>query len=183
MADSATEPIRFRPSAKRKAYRQRNPQTDTDTDDHPQNQDTPAPDDTPANREGEEKQDGHDDDDTETAALAALRARNTRKGRLLQGVGFRSGGGSSGSTGDVVASGPLVLAHRGSHDDGEEQDEEDAEAAANPLLSITSRFTHQTGIMNDIDHRHMYEHPPPLPSPPILSPYNGKKANPVGTHT
>jgi hypothetical protein len=90
MADSATEPIRFRPSAKRKAYRQRNPQPDTD--DHPQNQHTPAPDDTPVSPHRQKEEE--DDDTTEAAALAALRARNTRKGRL-QGVGFRSGGGSS----------------------------------------------------------------------------------------
>ena len=174
MADGATEPIRFRPSAKRKAYRQRN--TQSDTDDHPQNQDTPAPEDTPANQarekggEEEEEEGGEEDDSTEAVALAALRARNTRKGRL-QGVGFRSGaGGSSSTTGDVVAaSGPLVLAHRSHRDDGEDEDEEqDAETAANPLLSISSRFTHQTGILNDIDHRHMYERPlPPLPPLPL----------------
>lgn len=161
-AQEAPEPIRFRPSAKRKGYRRR---IDPDDDvERPSQEPETAPD---ADRMDEDNEEG-EHDQSETAALAALRARSSRKGRL-QGVGFRSGGASS-STGDFT-SGPLVPVP---HD----HDDEDAEAP-NPLLTIQSRFTHQTGILNDIDHRHMYEHPPPT----SYHVRHRRKANPVGTHT
>lgn len=146
----AVDQIRFRPSTKRKAYRRRADEREEDNDDTQQQQNlattSTAADDAPrASRDPEQTDDEEDaGSGSDAAVLTALRARQTRKGRL-QGVGFRSGGHNG-----ERASGPLVLAN---------QEDEDAEGV-NPLSSIAGRFTHQTGVINDVDDRHMYEESP-----------------------
>jgi len=148
----AIDQIRFRPSTKRKAYRRRAEERDEDDDDATQQRQTlatTADDDAPGpstcgpeqTREdlGDEGDGGGTGSGSDRAVLAALRARNTRKGRL-RGVGFRSGGHDADRT-----AGPLVLAN---HED------EDGDAV-NPLASIAGRFTHQTGVLNDVDDRHI----------------------------
>ena len=142
-------PIHFRTNKKRKTYRRRADGGEGDTEVRPLSSNGPPVDVVPpkVGGEAEEMDEDEDAEDGDTPSLAVLRARNSRKGRL-QGVGFKSGGSGGGKStgGDLV--GPLVLSNR---DHGE--DEEDS----NRLLSITSRFTHQTGLLNDVDHRHMYE--------------------------
>lgn len=150
------EPVRFRPSTKRKAYRRRVDDDDghdqppsPSTDEHTQRRPRRV---QAADMMDEDMDEDEDEDDAEhrdeTMTLAALRARASRKARL-RGVGFRSGGGviDTGGRGGQTA-GSLVPFARAMND--EDDDEE-----ANPLLSMQSRFTHQTGIMNDVDDRHI----------------------------
>lgn len=165
--DDATIPeqIRFRPSAKRKAYRRRAADQDTTTttttdsqtpsllatthdapsSSHASNGAETAHHQTDDQVEEEEGGEDHQDTASEAAVLAALRARTSRKARL-QGVGFRSNATDADRT--AGASGSMAL-----HRYHEDQDMEDV----NPLATIAGRFTHQTGLLNDVDDRHMYD--------------------------
>lgn len=133
--DSAVpEPIRFRPGKKRKAaYRQR-----TDTDSEPPVL-SPQPEPTG------QIDSADDDDDDESAVAAALRARNAQKARQrAAGVGFRSDGRPE------LDESERALVRRDEQDDA-------------PVMAIGSRFTHQTGLLTDLNDRHMYVLRPSVP--------------------
>lgn len=119
----ATDLIRFRPSKKRKTYRQR------------LDQDAPEPE--PHRAVAADFFDGSNDDEPAVPA-AAVRLRISRKGRL-QGVGFRA------------ATHQPEKEERGLVTISRPQNGETA-----GLGSIAGRFTHQTGLINDVHDKHMY---------------------------
>lgn len=135
----APEPIRFRPSKKRRTgYRQR---TDDDNDDRQDDASNtsngpPQPRATAA--------DYFDGDDADTSEPAVVKVRNARRARL-RGVGFRAGS----RPGDVEMTQALVL-----------RDEHDGQDGA-PVPGLADRFTHQTGLLSDLNDKHMFVSPLP----------------------
>ncbi|CAM1507000.1 Fc.00g066410.m01.CDS01 [Cosmosporella sp. VM-42] len=129
--ESTTSPIKFRPGKKRKAYRQR-----TDNNDDAE---TTTSNIGNESREGSavETRDGNDD----ASVLAALRLRNARKARL-RGVGFTT---STRPDDETTGERALVL-----------RDQDESQDAALP--AIANRFTHQTGLLADLNDRHMMEY-------------------------
>lgn len=147
---SAPEQIRFRPSKKRKTYRQRAATAD---DDDGGDRDGAA-----AAADQEENQpravaadyfggDDGDDDDEEPAAIVKAR-RNAHRARLRGGVAFRAGSRPSDTESNGSHHRALVL--RDNH-------QQDGQVA---VPGIADRFTHQTGLLNDLDDRHMFVSPP-----------------------
>lgn len=135
--DPPPNPIRFRPGKKRKAYRQRHDDTTgQELAEHAQG----AANESVTRPEPTEEADGSGDN--ETAVAAALRLRNARKGRL-RGVGFRSDArqddDAAGSTSTA-----LVLA------------EPEASSTEPVIAGIANRFTHQTGLIGELNDKHMY---------------------------
>ena len=118
---------RFRPSKKRKVFRQRT------VDDEPG---------IPKNEAFESLETGESgDEDNASAVAAALRNRNARKAR--HGMGFASGMRVS-----QVASSDQALILR--QPDAADEDDDTM------LMGISDRFAHQTGTRNDLYDRHMY---------------------------
>ncbi|KAL2685524.1 hypothetical protein Neosp_006624 [[Neocosmospora] mangrovei] len=137
-AEAASEPIRFRAGKKRKAYRQRTEDQDQDSVDTPKSLASaiaPVPEDTATQKYT-------DEDDGDASVAAALRLRNARRGRL-GGVAFRNSNRPDDEINDERA---LVL---------RESDEASQDAALN---SVANRFTHQTGMLADLNDRHMMEY-------------------------
>ena len=127
--ESAPSPIKFRTGKKRKAYRQRTDDTETSI--------AIASNDS---RESSAIEAKGDEDDA--SVLAALRLRNARKGRL-RGVGFST---SARPEDETQGEGDRALVLR---------DQDDSQDAALP--AIGNRFTHQTGLLADLNDRHMYD--------------------------
>ncbi|RSM14043.1 hypothetical protein CEP52_001655 [Fusarium oligoseptatum] len=140
IAEAAPEPIRFRAGKKRKAYRQRTDDQDQDSADTPKSPAsataTAAPEDTAAQKATE----GDDGDDA--SVTAALRLRNARRGRL-GGVAFRNSNRPDEEINDERALVPR------------ESDEASNDTVLN---SVANRFTHQTGMLADLNDKHMMEY-------------------------
>ncbi|KAJ4327095.1 hypothetical protein N0V84_002483 [Fusarium piperis] len=137
-AEAAPEPIRFRAGKKRKAYRQRTDDQDQDSADtskSPPSATVTAPEDAIVQR-------ATDDDDGDTSVAAALRLRNARRGRL-GGVAFRNSNRTDDEINDERALVPREP-DDASHDAG--------------LNSVANRFTHQTGMLADLNDKHMMEY-------------------------
>ncbi|RSL67523.1 hypothetical protein CEP54_003191 [Fusarium duplospermum] len=137
--EAAPEPIRFRAGKKRKAYRQRTDDKDQDSADTPKSPASAtatAPEDTAAQK----ATDGDEDDDA--SVTVALRLRNARRGRL-GGVAFRNSNRPDDEINDERALVPR------------ESDEASQDAVLN---SVANRFTHQTGMLADLNDRHMMEY-------------------------
>lgn len=144
-AEAAPEPVRFRAGKKRKAYRQRTEDQDQDSADTPK----PPHSATATAPEDAAVQETTDDD---ASVATALRLRNARRGRL-GGVAFRN----SNRPDDDVNNDERALVPR-------DPDEAPHDAVLN---SVTDRFTHQTGMLADLNDKHMYvcRLPPPPPPP------------------
>ncbi|KAM6539384.1 hypothetical protein FALCPG4_001191 [Fusarium falciforme] len=137
-AEAAPEPIRFRAGKKRKAYRQRTEDQDQDSADTPKSPvsaTATAPEDTAAQKDT-------DEDDGDASVAAALRLRNARRGRL-GGVAFRNS-----NRPDDEINHERALVPR-------ESDEASHDAVLN---SVANRFTHQTGMLADLNDKHMMEY-------------------------
>ncbi|CAH0049683.1 unnamed protein product [Clonostachys solani] len=167
MASEATDSqpldtIRFRPSKKRKVYRSR---ADDENDDSDQRAQIPSAN-TNEPRAVASDFFGRDESEETTphppsSVAAALRHRSARRGRL-QGVGFSTRSHATEPASDERA---LVPRHG---------DDDDAGAQA----GMANRFTQQTGIVSDIDDKHMNQYiesrlssraalrAPPAPNPP-----------------
>ncbi|KAK7417950.1 hypothetical protein QQX98_004252 [Neonectria punicea] len=131
----AAEPVvRFRAGKKRKAYRQR-----IDDDDEavaPKTLEGRPPDvAAPANDE---------DDEDESSVAAALRLRNARRGRL-RGVAFKN----TAAKPDDETSGNRALVLRGPEAAPEKEVD---------LSNVGNRFMHQTGLVADMNDKHMMEY-------------------------
>lgn len=140
--DAAAAPaIRFRAGKKRKAYRQRG-DNDNDGDINAKSNNDDANNGAEAQARKESASNGpkpasNVDDGEESAVSAALKMRNAaRRGGRLQGVGF-----SSDSRVDE-ADQQLALVPAG-----------EGEKAA--LKGIPDRFMHQTGLLTQLNDRHM----------------------------
>ncbi|KAH7162979.1 hypothetical protein B0J13DRAFT_25968 [Dactylonectria estremocensis] len=141
----ADEPvIRFRAGKKRKAYRQRTDDNDDDDSNNNNNLSTaePAPKTleallSDAAAHGAAVRD-------ESSVAAALRLRTARRSRIRGGVGF-----TTAAKQDEQASGEraLVLQSADGASDGEVG-----------LRSVGERFTHQTGLLADMNDKHMMEY-------------------------
>ncbi|KAF4469943.1 hypothetical protein FALBO_3170 [Fusarium albosuccineum] len=143
--EAAPGPIRFRAGKKRKAYRQR-------ADDEEAAETTRSPPIasgsggipalTATNGPGSNGDDNDDgDDDGEASVAAALRLRNARRARL-GGVAFRN---TNRPDDDVNGERALVP-----HDpDGKEA----------VVSNVADRFTHQTGMLADLNDKHMFVGP------------------------
>ncbi|KAF5000390.1 hypothetical protein FDECE_11225 [Fusarium decemcellulare] len=138
--EAAPGPIRFRAGKKRKAYRQR-------ADDEEAAETTRSPPTasgsggipalTATNGPGSNGDDNDDGDDGEASVAAALRLRNARRARL-GGVAFRN---TNRPDDDVNGERALVL-----HDpDGKEA----------VVSNVADRFTHQTGMLADLNDKHI----------------------------
>lgn len=158
--DAEPAAVRFRPSKKRKTYRQRRP------DARDRAGLSPAPDAEPTDDgqvdevadAGGAAMDG-DDDGSDARQPAAVRLRcDPRRGARFRGLGFAA---QSRPDAGALAVGALVA---------RAPDADDERA----LGGIADRFMHQTGLVADPDDRHMYA-PPPLPRPPQKT---RKKDNP-----
>ncbi|KAH6998134.1 hypothetical protein BKA56DRAFT_566907 [Ilyonectria sp. MPI-CAGE-AT-0026] len=135
----AGEPvIRFRAGKKRKAYRQRIDDDDNTAEPAPTSLEAQAPD---AVAHTVTKADG--DSDGESSVAAALRLRNARRGRL-RGVGLKNT-----PRHDDETSGERALVLR---------DPDGAPEKEASLSSVANRFTHQTGLLADMNDKHMMEY-------------------------
>ena len=130
--DKAPGKIKFRAGKKRKAYRQRADDEDARASN------TLSHDESQAKSALDEKKDSDD----ESSVAAALKLRNARKSRL-RGVGF-----TTTSRLDEETSTALVPRN---HDD----------AGDVALPNISNRFTQQTGVLADMNDKHMYTILPP----------------------
>jgi hypothetical protein len=158
MASEATDSqpldtIRFRPSKKRKVYRSRADDED-ENDEGDRRAQIPS---ASANEPRAVASDffGRDDSEETTpqpssSVAAALRHRSARRGRL-QGVGFST---RSHATTTDPASDERALVPRHGGDDGDDDDD-----AAPAQIGMANRFTQQTGLVSDIDDKHMYVPP------------------------
>ncbi|KAI5466167.1 hypothetical protein BGZ63DRAFT_411548 [Mariannaea sp. PMI_226] len=152
--------IRFRPGKKRKAYRQRDHDDEASA---PASTSTLTPSNDQAgggsavklggsgNGNGDNNSNNvvddngvKEDDDERSGVAVALRLRNARRGRL-NGVGFRS----TVRQDDEETSGDRALILHGA----EGALDKDAR-----LSSVANRFTHQTGLVADLNDRHMMEY-------------------------
>ncbi|KAH7170863.1 hypothetical protein EDB81DRAFT_776929 [Dactylonectria macrodidyma] len=132
----ADEPvIRFRAGKKRKAYRQR---TDNDDDDSNNTAAEPAPKTLEALLSDAAEHGAAVRD--ESSVAAALRLRNARRSRIRGGVGF-----TSAAKQDDDASGERALVLQSADGDV-------------GLKSVGERFTHQTGLLADMNDKHMMEY-------------------------
>ncbi|KAF4973897.1 hypothetical protein FZEAL_9154 [Fusarium zealandicum] len=141
--ESAPEPIRFRAGKKRKAYRQRAQDDDAavaETTKSPPAAATPDP----GNRTSQTPTHGHGDaNDDEASVAAALKLRNARRGRF-GGVAFRNANRPD----DEINTERALVPH-------DPDDVQDKNAVVN---SVTNRFTHQTGMLADLNDKHMMEY-------------------------
>lgn len=138
--------VRFRSGRKRKTYRQRVDAVDHDDKD-PVAEARPSQDAGPSE---EQRQRQHTDDDEDGGVGAAVRSRNARRARI-RGVGFSSDCRADGDVG--TADRTLVLGSRENDDTGH-------------AVTIADRFTHQTGLLAELDDKHMYAaQTEPLPPP------------------
>ncbi|KAM0424739.1 hypothetical protein ACHAPT_010049 [Fusarium lateritium] len=134
--EAAPEPIRFRAGKKRKAYRQRVEDQDQDsaaeTIKSPSSATATGPGDTTAQEVA---------DDDEASVAAALRLRNARRARL-GGVAFRNSNrpDDNDETNDERALVPR---------------EPDEASHDTPINSVSNRFTHQTGMLADLNDKHI----------------------------
>lgn len=135
-AEAAPEPIRFRAGKKRKAYRQRTDDQDQDSADTPKSP-ASATATAPEDATAQKATDGDEDDDA--SVTVALRLRNARRGRL-GGVAFRNSNRPDDEINDERALVPR------------ESDEASQDAALN---SVANRFTHQTGMLADLNDKHI----------------------------
>lgn len=135
-AEAAPGPIRFRAGKKRKAYRQRTEDQDQDSADTPK---SPASATAPLHEDTATQKDT-DEDDGDASVAAALRLRNARRGRL-GGVAFRNSNRPDDEINDERALVPR------------EPDEASQDTVLN---SVANRFTHQTGMLTDLNDKHMY---------------------------
>ena len=151
--DAAPDPVRFKTSKKRKAYRQRQRDDDDDQGDNDGSRARRA---SPGTEAVPESSGAHQDDGEESALAATLRLRNAGRGRRLGGLvaGFTS----SAARADDDAG---ALVRRGQEED-----------SAPVIKGIADRFTHQTGLIADLNEKHMYAPSPaatdrttPLPRP------------------
>ncbi|KND95365.1 hypothetical protein TOPH_00182 [Tolypocladium ophioglossoides CBS 100239] len=132
--DAAPSPVRFKASKKRKAYRQR----------LDGGRDSPRPHATPGSEAPPASSETHADgpgEDEETALAATIRLRNARRARL-RGVAFASNPRASDD-----ASADHALVRRGQEDGG-----------VPAVRGIADRFTHQTGLIADLNDKHMNEY-------------------------
>ncbi|KPM38088.1 hypothetical protein AK830_g8481 [Neonectria ditissima] len=136
----AAEPVvRFRAGKKRKAYRQRIDDDDTAAvEPTPNNQEGRAPDATapPVIADA--------DDDDESSVAAALRLRNARRSRI-RGVAFKN----AATKPDDETPGEHALVLR---------DPDAAPEREAGLSNVGSRFMHQTGLVADMNDKHMMEY-------------------------
>ncbi|CAG9971330.1 unnamed protein product [Clonostachys byssicola] len=160
MASEATDSqpldtIRFRPSKKRKVYRSRADDEDDESDRRAAQIPSAS-----ANEPRAVASDffGRDDSEETTpqassSVAAALRHRSARRGRL-QGVGFSTRSHHATTT-DPAPSDERALVPRHGDDD---------EAPAQ--IGMANRFTQQTGLVSDIDDKHIRaaERAPPAPN-------------------
>lgn len=122
------EPVRFRPSKKRKVYRQR---TDNDDD---QDADTHEP------TQSRAVAADYFDADQGPTDPTVVKVRNANRGRL-RGVGFRAGS----RPGDVETTGHALVVR--DHQDGQ---------SSLTVAGIADKFTHQTGLLSDLNDKHMF---------------------------
>ncbi|KAF4444342.1 hypothetical protein F53441_11154 [Fusarium austroafricanum] len=138
-SEAAPEPVRFRAGKKRKAYRQRaldNGDAVAETTKSPTTS-TQAPNDEYT------RTDTHDgDEDGDGSVAAALKMRNTRRGRL-GGVAFRNTNRPDDETNNERA----LVPH----------DAEDTLNSETVIKGVTGRFTHQTGRLTDLNDKHMMD--------------------------
>ncbi|KAM5355782.1 hypothetical protein ACJ41O_002428 [Fusarium nematophilum] len=152
------EPVRFRAGKKRKAYRQRAEEDDDDTASRnptahaaaaaaaTTTSDVSA---KPSTEGGDHRPADHDEGDSDEASVAmALRLRNARRARA-GGVAFRN---SSTRPDDDANSERALVPH----------DPDGAAASAKEGVvsssAVTNRFTHQTGLLADLNDKHMMEY-------------------------
>ncbi|KAF7549700.1 hypothetical protein G7046_g8256 [Stylonectria norvegica] len=135
---AAPDAIRFRPGKKRKAYRRRN----SDDEDAAVSSTEKA---SASSHDGSRKRAEAGEDGDDAVVAAALRLRNARKTRA-RGVGFTTT--AAAARADNSEEHALIL--RGDQDDAPDQDL--------VVGGITNRFTHQTGLLNDLNDRHMMEY-------------------------
>ena len=152
MEAEISEPIRFRPTKRRKTYRQRHDDQDEDhAETNDRSQESPPPSQqsqlqsqsraTAADYFGQDGEaDGHEDSAGE-ALPAVVRARSAHKARF-RGVGFRAGS----KPGETDPTEQTAVMLRESQQD---------ESAGVVVSGITDRFTHQTGFVGDVNDRHM----------------------------
>lgn len=175
MASEATDSqpldtIRFRPSKKRKVYRSR-------ADDEDENDESDRHAQIPSASTTEPRAVASDffgrDDSEETTSqpsssvAAALRHRSARRGRL-QGVGFSTR--SHATTTDPASDERALVPRHGGDDDN-----------APAQIGMANRFTQQTGLVSDIDDKHMYVPPSHLGSSPRASSPDPKQPPPPPT--
>ncbi|CAH0016166.1 unnamed protein product [Clonostachys rhizophaga] len=158
MASEATDSqpldtIRFRPSKKRKVYRSR---ADEDEDDESDRRAQIPSASTTEPRAVASDFFGRDDSEETTpqpssSVAAALRHRPARRGRL-QGVGFSTR--SHATTTDPASDERALVPRHGDDDDAPAQ------------IGMANRFTQQTGLVSDIDDKHIRaaERAPPPPN-------------------
>lgn len=133
----AGEPvIRFRAGKKRKAYRQRIDDDDNTAEPAPTSLEAHAPD-----AVAHTVTEANGDSDDESSVAAALRLRNARRGRL-RGVGLKNA-----ARHDDETSGERALVLR---------DPDGAPEKEAGLSSVGNRFTHQTGLLADMNDKHMF---------------------------
>lgn len=149
---SSVEPaVRFRAGKRRKAYRQR---ADSDGDEGAaiKTTATTLPD-APASQAHDRYDEAHDrtsdQEEEESSVAAALRLRNARRAATrLNGVGFKSGAASRPDRNDDNHSEQRALVPH-----ADLAQDKDAAAA---LGGVANRFMHQTGLVADLNDRHMY---------------------------
>ena len=138
--------IRFRAGKKRKAYRQRIEHDDDNNNNNTEDSTAQATQ-TQAEARDPSSATQIQDDDNEASVAAALRLRNARRGRL-NGVGFKSAARPDNANDDEASSERALVPHTGGAYPAPEKD-----AAT---LSVANRFMHQTGLVADLNDRHMY---------------------------
>lgn len=137
--EETSAPVLFRASKKRKTYRYR---PGDSNDAQASSVATPGPTTTTPllNETAVLPADGDEDEDEGLSAVtAAMRARRARSRPV--GVGFTSHVARGEGSGQVVLS-------QGS-------DSEDGEEAATSKLGMAHRFSHQTGLIPDMNDKHM----------------------------
>ena len=147
VSQTTPEPVRFRPSKKRRTgYRQRTDQDDDDRQDDGSNTTTTQGPTTQPRATAADYFDG----DADTPEPAVVKARSAHRARL-RGVGFRAGS----RPGDVETTTGHALVLRDEQQDG-----------ATPVPGLSDRFTHQTGLLGELNDKHMFVSPLPCPAPP-----------------
>ncbi|KAF4124041.1 hypothetical protein GMORB2_5757 [Geosmithia morbida] len=90
--------------------------------------------------ENDDESDGNRDQDNDTSTQTAAIAKARRRARF-QGVAFRAGGGGGGASSNQSSSSSALV-----------------KPETQVLMGIDDRFTKQTGLISDINDRHMNEY-------------------------
>ncbi|KJZ76695.1 hypothetical protein HIM_04031 [Hirsutella minnesotensis 3608] len=170
-ADSS---VLFRPNKRRKTYRQRPGHPDPDTTPPSAAADgnkSPAQRSPTRSRSRGADRDGDGDgasgsDEDEPTVAAAVRLRSNIRRARFRGVGFAPESRPDGHDDSAESSSSRALAVRSP--EAPADDEHAAAIAAAVVQRITGRFMRQTGLIADLNDRHMYI--TPLPSLEIICP-------------